>query len=1319
MNLSSVFSRALSSALAFVVLGLGVGCTSEPELPSGQCLYDSNCSDGQVCVSFYCRQPCQADRDCGAGGRCVHTADGTVCARAGQPSPCAYSTDCPAGEICTREGTCQSQCRADYDCEVANPYQRCRGGVCGLFCERPRLDCNSDVRDGCETDVRESTEHCGACNNHCATGAHQLAACRDGACVARCEAGWGDCNNDLRDGCEADLSLPAHCGACGTACSPSAPRCTRDTSSGAAVMRCALVCDGATPATCGSLCVDLMTDAQHCGSCATVCPAGPNSQARCVAGRCAVTCSDTSHADCDGDGATGCETDLPRDTAHCGTCGVACSGADNASAACVSGTCGLSCSMGYGDCDGAVTNGCEADLNTTVTACGACGTSCPAVSNAQPRCASGRCTFTCQDGFGDCDGDPSNGCEVNLQTTAAHCASCAHACAAMNGTAGCAMGVCTIGACGAGYADCDNDPGNGCETNTQTNAAACGRCGNVCRFDGAGARCDAGTCVRTACAAGLGDCDANSANGCETTLATSTANCGACGNACRLANAVSRCTAGACAIASCNPGFADCDGSATNGCEVNLNTTVTSCGSCGQACSANNGTATCAGGACAIACTAGWGDCDRNVGNGCETNTTNTTAHCGACGIVCDPPHATGGCSASRCVVAACDAGWADCDNNPANGCEVDLQNDVRACGRCGGVCSTNNGTPSCTAGRCAITCRSGYGDCNGQVGDGCETNTTSTPAHCGACGRRCALAHATAGCAANTCTIAVCDPGWADCDGNAANGCETDTTSAPAHCGACENACRTGQVCSASRCTNICGPPTTFCSGRCVNLTTDPANCGACGTLCSYPNGNGGCRSGRCYLAGCNTGWGDCDQNASNGCEINLSSTPSSCGACGAACALPNATAGCTSGTCTVAACNAGYADCDGVASNGCEASLATPTNCGACGRACSLANASSSCSTGTCRLLRCYLGYANCDGNAANGCEIATSSDNNNCGACGNVCAAGTTCVNSACRPSNDTCAGATVLSLAASRVNVAFNTVNAVHDTGAPTPCMTPGQGDVFFRFTLTQREVIVADTFGVNFDTMLFFASGATCAAFTRIRIPGAVWCNDEASTVSGGPGCAGVTNASQVAGVFEPGTYYLVVSNAGAAGGLGVLHFEHLPVTTVGSVNYLPQAATGEQFYNRYYFQPAAGSISTTCGAGGRGPEHSFWWRTCPSQPPVRLTANTCYGAREELRDTVLELRNGTGSGTLCNDDQGTSCTLSTTSKFVTTLPAGAGLHTVTFDLYSIPASGVYSSVVFNEIIITDSRRPEGDSVGARSVPWCSVRDHGAGVVGSS
>lgn len=54
----------------------------------------------------------------------------------------------------------------------------------------------------------------------------------------------------------------------------------------------------------------------------------------------------------------------------------------------------------------------------------------------------------------------------------------------------------------------------------------------------------------------------------------------------------------------------------------------------------------------------------------------------------------------------------------------------------CGAV---PHGNTTCQSGACAITsCDTGFGDCNGQLEDGCETNVKNSVQHCGACGHAC-----------------------------------------------------------------------------------------------------------------------------------------------------------------------------------------------------------------------------------------------------------------------------------------------------------------------------------------------------------------------------------------------------------------------------------------------------------------------------------------------------------------------------------------------------------------------------------------------------
>jgi hypothetical protein len=57
---------------------------------------------------------------------------------------------------------------------------------------------------------------------------------------------------------------------------------------------------------------------------------------------------------------------------------------------------------------------------------------------------------------------------------------------------------------------------------------------------------------------------------------------------------------------------------------------------------------------------------------------------------------------------------------------------------------------------------------------------------------------------------------------------------------------------------------------------------------------------------------------------------------------------------------------------------------NCGACGNVC---DAGAICQAGAC-VFACTIGHTDCDGLAENGCETDISGDAGNCGACGDIC-------------------------------------------------------------------------------------------------------------------------------------------------------------------------------------------------------------------------------------------------------------------------------------------------------------------------------------------
>jgi hypothetical protein len=100
-------------------------------------------------------------------------------------------------------------------------------------------------------------------------------------------------------------------------------------------------------------------------------------------------------------------------------------------------------------------------------------------------------------------------------------------------------------------------------------------------------------------------------------------------------------------------------------------------------------------------------------------------------------------CQASKCVVGTCkntaSTNLVDCNQDPADGCEKDLNNDADNCGGCRVVCSPNNiPARQCSAGSCTGMCAPGFADCNNnRQTDGCETSLTTTQ-NCGACGNAC-----------------------------------------------------------------------------------------------------------------------------------------------------------------------------------------------------------------------------------------------------------------------------------------------------------------------------------------------------------------------------------------------------------------------------------------------------------------------------------------------------------------------------------------------------------------------------------------------------
>ena len=195
------------------------------------------------------------------------------------------------------------------------------------------------------------------------------------------------------------------------------------------------------------------------------------------------------------------------------------------------------------------------------------------------------------------------------------------------------------------------------------------------------------------------------------------------------------------------------------------------------------------------------------------------------------------------------------------------------------------------------------------------------------------------------------------------------------------------------------CGTGLQPCNGGCVDIASDPQNCGSCGNIC------GAGQSCQVAVCRCQGGLADCG----TGC-LSLSSNHDNCGACNNVC---GPTEVCNRSACS-AQCDAGLTNCNG----GCTNPLNDPLNCGTCGTMCS---AGQTCSAGSCV---CSNGSPVC-----NGLCTSVMTDVNNCGTCGNVCPSGQSC-------SGGVCGGAAVTSSTGSNVTggTASTTTAGTSSTGA---------------------------------------------------------------------------------------------------------------------------------------------------------------------------------------------------------------------------------------------------------------------------------------------
>ena len=286
--------------------------------------------------------------------------------------------------------------------------------------------------------------------------------------------------------------------------------------------------------------------------------------------------------------------------------------------------------------------------------------------------------------------------------------------------------------------------------------------------------------------------------------------------------------------------------------------------------------------------------------------------------------------------------------------------------------------------------------------------------------------------------TGTVCSPGTVLCAGRC-----VDPTSDPANCGGCGVSCGTSGVCVGGVCTGVaCAGGLTWCSGSCVNTASSTAHCGRCNNPCA-PGLD--CVSGVCRLGTCAMGLLRC-----SGACVNPNFDGQNCGACNRVC--PGGTQ-CRAGAC-VSVCGTGGLFCGGV----CVDSLTDPSNCGACGRVC---GSGTRCNRGSCDAL-CGAGQVLCSSGCAN-----VLTDPMNCGRCGAACGIGSTCVLGGCAPVTMPSSTFRIEGLSALNCRSTEHAMVTGDDRGG----IAIGSGQVFYTGDMT--------TAGFDLDTLLpRTTSGAT-------------------------------------------------------------------------------------------------------------------------------------------------------------------------------------------------------------------------------------------------
>ncbi len=428
---------------------------------------------------------------CGGGAECInniqlseYNTSGLQCSKTCDCSNLRYEGSCVAG-VCVSFARAAAQRQGEVrSCKLQQKVGSCDSGrqeaqpvplkeLLWGDCippvptaENTLAACSDSQDNDCDGLTDRDDPDCAVfCNakdtESCYTGALStlnVGECRSGKMECQADGKWGDCTNEVLPKSEICDGKDNDCNgqiddACGCTKDTDCPNEARCEAGSCKVPPCA-----APSARCGKECVDVLSNAQHCGRCNRACT-GDNTcrdgECRCSNGltECMGTCVDTT-----------------QNNNHCGVCNNACGDRK----ACQQSKC--VCRPSFVDCGGTC-----ADLSSDDAHCGNCGKPC----DYKDSCKGGKCECNTAK-YAMC-----HGVCTDFATDDKHCGGCDRPCDTK--TESCQNKQCT---CKAPLLRCSG----GC-VDTQSNATHCGGCGKAC---GVGEFCQSGACVSAfAVAAGL------------------------------------------------------------------------------------------------------------------------------------------------------------------------------------------------------------------------------------------------------------------------------------------------------------------------------------------------------------------------------------------------------------------------------------------------------------------------------------------------------------------------------------------------------------------------------------------------------------------------------------------------------------------------------------------------------------------------------------------------------------------------------------------------------------------------------------------------